>query len=117
MFQLWKIHGVMKCGWSIVTCLTSTSNSWKSLRFCFSRACCQRNVTASPRLPVSSSRTVSPASSGSPCSSSRSSSRCDWSKSVRDAAQSAALARPASGTGIVPRQNMLIVNSARMAAK
>ena len=80
-------------------------------------------VTATPRLPVSVSRRALPAMSASPSfsSSSHTSRFCAWLWMVwfaahrNGAAADAVAAR--SGTGMAPRQNMLTVNSARIAAR
>ncbi len=119
MFQLWKIHGVMKFGCNLVTIMTRCSNSWKSLRFCLSMAESHSAETASPRLPVRVSRSALPVISASPsCGSSSHTSRFRaWAWMVWPAAHRNGPLDPLNGTGIAPRQIMLSVNSTRIAPR
>ena len=112
MFQLWKIHGVMKFGWRWVTAFTSSSNSCHSFRFCFSMAPHHRKVMTGPRAPTRLSRATLPAISGSPWSSSRSSSRSAWPSTELDVSHSDAATCRLNGTAILPRQNRVTVKSA-----
>ena len=127
MFQLWKIQGVMKFGWSRVTIRTSISNSCNSLRFCFSMAARHSAVTTTPREPIRLSRATEPAISGSPWSSSRRSRSVAWARTECRARVSAARLSPVgaasaaraglpNGTSSLPRQKMLTVNRATIRA-
>src|SRR5436190_6778020 len=68
----------MKCGWSLVSERTRTSNSFHWFFFCLSMALDHRMHVASPRDPIRLSRTTAPVSSTSPRLSSRMARASAW---------------------------------------